>query len=147
MDISGYEFLEDRLYDKEHCWLKKEGDVYRVGVTDFFQKTANEIVFVELPVTGRTIEAGKPFVSVESGKWVGRVKSTFNGAVVETNGELADFPYILNDSPYDEGWMIDMKPSDSDFEAGLFDLSDPGQKAGYESFLESEKQRIASLTE
>ena len=147
MDISGYEFLEDRLYDKEHCWMKKDGDTYRIGVTDFFQKTANEIVFVELPATGRTIEAGKPYVSVESGKWVGRIKSTFNGAVVKTNDELNDFPYLLNESPYDEGWMIDMKPSDLDFEAGLFDLTDPKQKAEYESFLEAEKQRIASLSE
>jgi len=146
MEIMGYEFKEDRLYDKEHCWLKKEGDVYRVGATDFFQKMANEIVFVELPAVGRSIEAGKPYASVESGKWVGRVKSTFNAAVVKANSELGDFPYLLNESPYDEGWMIEMKPSDQSFEAGLFDINDPKQKADFESFLQAEKDRIASLT-
>ena len=145
MDILGYEFMEDRLYDKEHCWLKKDGDNYRVGATDFFQRMANEIVFVELPAVGRTIETGKPYASVESGKWVGRVKSSFNGAVVKSNSEVGDFPYLLNESPYDEGWMIEMKPSDDTFKAGLFDITDPKQKEEFEKFLLAEKERIASL--
>jgi len=147
MNISGYEFLEDRLYNKEHCWLKKEGDNLRIGVTDFFQKTANEIVFVELPAEGRVIEAGKNFVSVESGKWVGRIKGTVSGTVVKSNGELADFPYLLNESPYDEGWIVDVKPSDQSFEAELFDLNDAAQLESFKGFLEEEKQRIAKLAE
>jgi len=145
MDIFGYEFLEDRLYDKEHCWFKKDGDVVRVGVSDFFQKNANEIVFVELPAVGRNLEIEKNFVSVESGKWVGRIKSSINGAVVKANGELGDFPYLLNENPYDEGWMVDVKP-EAGFEKNLFDLKDPGQLKEFQGFLEAEKQRIASMT-
>ena len=147
MKILDYEFSEDRLYDKEHCWIKKDGDTVRVGVTDFFQKNANEIVFVELPAVGRNLESDKNFASVESGKWVGRVKSTINGAVVNANSELADFPYLLNESPYDEGWMVEIKLSDSGLEAGHFDLNDPGQRKEFEDFLTAEKQRIASMTE
>ena len=146
MKILDWEFPEDRFYDREHVWFKKEGDLYRVGITDFFQKMANEIVFVELPTAGRSLEAGKPFVSVESGKWVGRVKSAINGAVAEGNKELADFPYLLNESPYDEGWLIMMKPSDQDVPAGCFSLDDPEGRKGYEDFLEAEKQRIASMS-
>jgi glycine cleavage system H protein len=146
MNILNYEFPEDRLYDKEHCWVKKDGDNARIGVTDFFQKTANEIVFIELPATGRDIETGKNFVSLESGKWVGRVKSSMNGAVVNANTELNDFPYLLNDSPYDEGWIVDVKPSDNSFEPELFDLKNPDQRAAFEQFIKDEEERIASMS-
>ena len=146
MNINGLEFAEDRLYDREHVWFKKEGDNLRMGITDFFQKMANELVFIELPAVGRELEPGKPFVSVESGKWVGRVKSTIAGTVVNANGELADFPYLLNDSPYDEGWIIDIKPADMDYAADMFDLNDPKQLKDYEVFLEAERVRIESLS-
>jgi len=146
MKILDYEFLDDRLYDKEHIWFKREGDLVRVGATDFFQKMANEIVFVELPAPGRVLENGKPFVSLESGKWVGRVKCTVSGTVVNVNGELKDFSYLLNESPYADGWMIEIKPSDANFESGLFDLKDPEQLKAFGDFLESEKTRIAGMS-
>jgi glycine cleavage system H protein len=146
MELFDCEFLEDRLYDKEHVWFKKEGELLRIGVTDFFQKMANEIVFVELPLTGRNLEPGKPFISIESGKWVGRVKCTIGGLVTGANSDLADFPYLLNDSPYDEGWLIDIKPDNEDFISGLFDLGDPGQLEDYKAFLESEQERIAEMS-
>jgi len=146
MKIMDYEFLNDRLYDREHVWFKKEGDLLRIGATDFFQKMANEIVFVELPAPGRVLEVGKPFVSLESGKWVGRVKCTVGGTVVNANGELKDFSYLLNENPYDDGWMIDIKPADDNFEAGLFDLNKPDQLKAFQEFLESEKTRIAGMS-
>jgi len=146
MKIQDCEFLTDRLYDREHVWFKKEGDLLRVGVTDFFQKNANEIVFVELPAVGRNLETGKPFSSVESGKWVGRVKCTVGGTVVNANGELKDFPYLLNESPYSDGWMIDLKPAAGDFESSLFDLNNPEQLKAFTDFLETEKQRIAGMS-
>ena len=142
MKILDYEYPLDRLYDKEHAWFKKEGGNLIIGVTDFFQKSANEIVFVELPVQGRVIEAGKPIISIESGKWVGRVKSSISGTVVKTNGELKDFPYLLNESPYDEGWMIEVKPIDEAFESNLFDLNDSEKKKEFEDFLNTEKKKI-----
>jgi len=146
MKIADCEFLEDRYYDKEHVWYKKMGDLLRVGVTDFFQKMANEIVFVELPVTGRSLETGKPFASIESGKWVGRVKCAVTGTVAGANGELADFPYLLNESPYDEGWLIDIMPANEEYPATLFDLRDQKQLDDFKDFLEAERQRIADMT-
>jgi len=146
MKILDYEYPEDRLYDKEHAWYKKEGGEIIIGVTDFFQKSANEIVFVELPNTGRVLETGKPFISIESGKWVGRVKSSINGAVVKTNGELKDFPYLLNESSYNEGWMVVVKPSDEAFESNLLDLTKPEQLKEFEAFLNAEKEKVAGMT-
>ena len=142
MKIFEHEFPEDRLYDKEHAWFKKDGEELTIGVTDFFQKSANEIVFVELPAAGRNLETGKPFVSIESGKWVGRIKSSINGAVVKTNGELKDCPYLLNESPYDEGWMIRVKAADANFESALLDLTKPEQLKEYEKFLDAEIQKV-----
>ena len=147
MEILGYEFMEDRFYDKEHNWIKKEGDVLRIGVTEFFQKMANEIIFVDLPAAGRALEAGKPFASVESGKWVGRIKTVIDGAITDNNKELSDFPYLVNESPYDEGWMILVAPSDPDFAAGLLDLTVPEQRQAYKDYLLAEKQRIEKLAE
>jgi glycine cleavage system H protein len=146
MKLFDCEFSTDRLYDREHVWLKKEGDLLRIGVTDFFQKMANEIVFVELPATGRTLETSKPFVSLESGKWVGRVKCTVAGTVVNANGELKDFPYLINESPYGDGWMIDIKPNDANFESALFDLNNPEHLKEYEAVLDAEKKKIASMS-
>ena len=143
MKILDYEFPTDRLYDREHVWFKKDGDAFIAGPTDFFQKSANEIVFVELPIAGRVLEAGKPFASIESGKWVGRVKSSINGTVVKANGELKDFPYLLNESPYDEGWMIVVKPSDASFESSLLDLKNPEHIKEYEGILNAELSKIA----
>ena len=145
MTIVDCEFMEGLLYDREHVWYKVTGDSLRIGVTDFFQKMANEIVFVELPVAGRALENGKPFISIESGKWVGRIKCTVEGTVENANGELADFPYLLNESPYDDGWLIEIKPSAEDYIAGLFDLTDPGQLDEFKSFMESERRRIADM--
>ena len=146
MKILDYEFPEDHLYDREHAWFKKDGEEITIGITDFFQKSANEIVFVELPVVGRNLETGKPFVSIESGKWVGRVKSSINGAVVKANGELKDFPYLLNESPYDDGWMITVKPAGGAGESALLDLNNAEQLKEYENFLNAEKARIAGMS-
>jgi len=146
MKIFNCEFPEDRLYYKEHARIKKEGDLLRVGVSDFFQKNTNEIVFVELPAAGRNLETGKPFASLESGKWVGRVKCTVGGTVVTANNELKDFPYLLNESPYADGWMIDVTPLDWNFEGILFDLNKDDQLKAFTDFLEAEKQKIAGMS-
>ena len=147
MKLFDYEFPPDRLYDKEHAWIKKDGENLIIGVTDFFQKSANEIVFVELPAQGRNIETGKPFISIESGKWVGRVKSSINGTVLKTNDELKDFPYLLNESPYEEGWMVVVKPSDENYESAFFDLDNIEQQKEYENILHAEIQKIGGKTE
>jgi len=74
VDIDGYAFPRELLYDRNHNWARIEGDTATVGLSDFGQALAGEILFAELPRLGRQIEAGEPFMSLESGKWVGRIK-------------------------------------------------------------------------
>jgi len=75
MEIEGYHFPDDRYYDKEHYWCRVEGNVVVMGTTDFAQKMAGEIVYVQLPLVGKSITQGKPCGALESGKWVGRIGS------------------------------------------------------------------------
>jgi glycine cleavage system H protein len=138
MEIKGYKFKEGLYYDKDHGWVRDEGDVVTIGVTDFFQKLAGEIVFIELPAVGRKVEMGQPYSSIESGKWVGRLKALLSGEIVEVNKELEDFPYTINDDPYGEGWIIKLKPSNKEEELKkLFPLGEE-----FKAFIEEEEQKI-----
>lgn len=137
MDIKDYSFEEGFYYDKDHGWLRDDGDIVTIGVSDFFQKLAGEIVFVELPLVGRTIENGKPYSSIESGKWVGRLKAPLTGEIAEVNGDLEDFPYTINDDPYGDGWVIKVKPGNKDELKELFTLGDE-----FKAFIEEEEQKI-----
>ncbi|PKM90177.1 MAG: glycine cleavage system protein H [Firmicutes bacterium HGW-Firmicutes-12] len=141
MDILGYQFPEELLYDKEHGWAKEEGDLIIAGVTDYFQKLAGEIIFIEMPLVGRKVEKGQPYSSIESGKWVGRLKAPVSGEIVEVNSELTDFPYLLNESSYEEGWIIKIKPSDAE---EIKDLLSPGDE--YTAYIEEEDRKIKEGT-
>ncbi len=138
MNINDYNFEEGLYYDEDHGWVKDEGDFVTIGVTDFFQKVAGEIVFVELPLVGRTIEKGQPYSSIESGKWVGRLKAPLSGEILEVNEELQDFPYTINDDPYGDGWVIKVKPDSK--EEDLKKLFTPGDK--FEAFIRDEEKKI-----
>ena len=106
MKSGKYEFPEGLRFDKYHGWVKKDGDILIMGVTDMFQQMAGEIIFVEVPAAGRRIEEGQPFASIESGKWVGRLKAPVNGEIIEANAELGDFPKIKPDNMSDiDGFM------------------------------------------
>jgi glycine cleavage system H protein len=125
MKIDQYEFPDDLLYDKEHNWARIEGDTATIGLTDFGQDLAGEIVYAEVPRVGREITQGQPFMSLESGKWVGRVKAIVSGEIVEANEEIEWDSIIINEDPYGEGWFAKvavtgepeglMNPSDPDF--------------------------------
>lgn len=110
MDIQGYNIPEDLYYDKEHYWLRQEGDVLVMGMTDFAQKLAGEIVYVQLPFEGKSLTQGKKFAKVESGKWVGKVFAPLDGELAESNETLEDNPGLINTDPYGEGWMYKIKP-------------------------------------
>ena len=106
MEIEGYNLPDDLYYHKEHFWAKVEGNVVTVGTTDFAQKLAGQIVYIELPPAGKAVEQGKPCGSMESGKWVGRIYSPISGKVESANPDLEDSPELVNESPYDKGWMF-----------------------------------------
>ncbi|MFD2129740.1 glycine cleavage system protein GcvH [Pseudogracilibacillus auburnensis] len=102
----------DLLYSKEHEWVRREGSDVRIGITDFAQDELGDIVFVELPEVGDTIEANEPFGSVESVKTVSELYAPISGTVVEVNEGLDDNPEYVNESPYEQAWMIVVEPSD-----------------------------------
>lgn len=109
---------EELFYSKDHEWVKKteEGKV-QIGITAFAQKELGDIVFVELPEIGETLEAGDSFGSVESVKTVSELYAPVAGKVSATNTDLEDSPELVNESPYDQAWMIEL-------EADQFDFSD-----------------------
>ncbi|MDA8353061.1 MAG: glycine cleavage system protein GcvH [Firmicutes bacterium] len=100
-------------YSEEHEWVKQEGDnKVRIGITDFAQDELGDIVFVELPEEGDELEYNTPFGSVESVKTVSELYAPVSGKVLEVNSELDESPENVNDSPYEDGWMIVVEMSD-----------------------------------
>ena len=97
---------KDLRYTQEHEWVKVEDDKVRVGITDFAQNELGDIVFVELPEVGDTVTINEPFGSVESVKTVSELYSPVSGTVVEINEALSDSPEFVNESPYENAWMI-----------------------------------------
>ena len=97
---------KDLRYTQEHEWVKVEGNKVRVGITDFAQHELGDIVFVELPEVGDTVTFNETFGSVESVKTVSELYSPVSGTVVEINEALADSPEFVNESPYENAWMI-----------------------------------------
>ena len=115
------EFPEELKYTAEHEWVRVEGDLAVIGITDFAQDSLGDVVFVELPEVGTEVTTGKAFGVVESVKAVSDVYAPVSGTVVESNEELPDAPVILNTSPYGDGWMIKIRMSDPGELDGLMD--------------------------
>ena len=102
----------DRRYTSEHEWVKLEGDVAVVGITDFAQDQLGDVVYVELPKVGDRVEAMKPFGVVESVKTASDLFAPIGGTIAEVNAKLTDEPQLVNDAPYEGGWMIKIQPDD-----------------------------------
>ena len=140
MEIEGYLLPDELYYHKEHFWAKVEGNTVTVGTTDFAQKLAGQIVFVELPSVGKAVEQGKPCGSMESGKWVGRIYAPISGKVEASNQDLEDSPEFINESPYEKGWMF--KISASNLQEDLKNLM---KGNAVEPFIKSEIERIKKM--
>ena len=125
MNIAGYEFPDDLYYDKNHAWAKVDGNVITQGFTQFAQKLAKEIQYVEIPKPGRAVTQGQAVMSIESGKWVGRVLAMVGGKVTAVNEELEFSPTLINESPYDQGWLIKIEASNPDELKTLWRANDP----------------------
>ncbi|MEQ6167849.1 MULTISPECIES: glycine cleavage system protein GcvH [unclassified Ekhidna] len=102
----------DLHYTKDHEWVKIDGDIATVGVTDFAQGELGDIVYVEIETEGESLEAGDVFGTVEAVKTVSDLFMPVSGEVLEINGELESNPELVNSDPYGEGWMIKIKISD-----------------------------------
>lgn len=115
------EFPEDVSYTKEHEWARAEGSRVRVGITDYAQDALGDVVYVDLPEVGATVQADQPFGEVESTKSVSDVFSPVSGVVVERNPLVEERPELVNEQPYGDGWLVVIDPSNQDELAGLLD--------------------------
>lgn len=119
-----------RYFTDEHEWIDLEGDTATVGITDYAQGQLGDIVFVELPEAGATLEKGKDAAVVESVKAASDVYAPIDGEVTEANAALEDEPALVNTSPEENGWFFRMTVSDRSQLDGLMD------EAGYKSFCD-----------
>ena len=103
---------EDLQYTKSHEWVRFEDGTVTIGITDHAQEELGDVVFVELPKEGDTIEAGDSFGTVESVKAVSDLYTPVSGEIVEVNSALEDAPENINEDPYGEGWIVKLRTSD-----------------------------------
>lgn len=118
----------DYRYTKDHQWVQLQGNKARIGITDHAQAELGDIVFVELPAIGTSVQKGDNFATVESVKAVGDVFAPATGTVVEVNVDLEAAPETINSSPHADGWLLVLEISDP------ADLEDNLDAAGYESY-------------
>jgi glycine cleavage system H protein len=110
--ISELNLPEDVRYTDDHEWAKQNGDVVRIGISDYAQDQLGDIVFVELPEVGSSFDKGEEFGTVESVKAVSELYMPIGGEIMAINEALADEPERVNSDPYNGGWMVDIKASD-----------------------------------
>jgi glycine cleavage system H protein len=111
-------FDDSVKYQKSHEWARTEGDIVVVGISDYAQDSLGDVVFVELPEVGSSFKQGESFGVVESVKSASDLFMPVGGEIAEVNEALSDSPETVNESPFGEGWMIKIKPSDlSEYEA------------------------------
>ncbi len=112
MEFQGYNMPDELYYEENHFWVRDDGDLLTMGMDDFAQRMAQDIVYVQLPDEGKTLKAGKKFAKVESGKWLGKVFAPVNGELAAVNEELETDPGLINEDCYGKGWMYQIKPDD-----------------------------------
>ena len=113
-------FPNDVKYTKEHEWIRQEGDVAYVGITDYAQEQLGDIVFVDIQTVGETLAADEVFGTIEVVKTISDLFLPVTGEILEQNEALADQPELVNQDPYGEGWLIKIKPAaDADFDSLL----------------------------
>lgn len=117
---------QDLKYSKEHEWVRVDGDVAVVGITDFAQSELGDIVFVEVDTVGDTIDRDEVFGTVEAVKTVSDLFMPVTGEVLELNDKLEDEPELINSDPYGDGWMVKIKLSDASQMDDLMDAAGYG---------------------
>jgi len=125
-------YPSDLKYGKEHEWVRVEGDVATIGISHFAQHQLGEVVYVDLPSEGDSVSTGEAFGEIESVKSVSELYLPFDGEVIKVNSSLADLPETVNEDPYGEGWMIQVRLADPAQLDTLLSAED------YEAFLSEE---------
>lgn len=124
------EYPDDLRYTKEHEWVRAEGGVVRIGITDFAQDALGDVVYVDLPEVGTEVHASQAFAEVESTKSVSDVFSPIEGSIAGLNPLIEEHPELVNEQPYGDGWLVLMTPSDPAAIDGLLDAE------AYRAFVE-----------
>ena len=115
VSIEGYDLPDELYYHKDHAWAKVESDGnVRVGMNDFYQKSAGDTTYIDLPFEEDEIEQGETCGKIQSAKWVGKFVSPISGEITQVNEELEDDCTLINKNPYDKGWIMVVKPSNLD---------------------------------
>jgi glycine cleavage system H protein len=124
--------LEDLKYHKEHTWVRVSGKRAVIGITDYAQDALGDIVYIDLPEVESTAEAGTEIAEIESTKATSSVISPVSGTIIEVNEKLADSPEVINEDPYDKGWIAKLEMDDP---SELDELMDSGD---YDKYIEEE---------
>jgi glycine cleavage system H protein len=114
---------DDLRYTKEHEWVRLEGSLARIGITDYAQDALGDVVYVDLPAVGAALTANQPLGEVESTKSVSDVYCPLAGIVVERNAAIEDRPELVNEQPYGDGWLVVIEPTDGRAMDGLLDAA------------------------
>ena len=123
-------FPETLRYTKDHEWVRIEGDVAVVGITDFAQKELGDIVYVEVETVGKSLHAAEVFGTVEAVKTVSDLFMPISGNIVELNPALNSQPELVNTDPYGDGWMIKLKPTNKSDLDSLMSAADYNKLVG-----------------
>ena len=119
----------DYRYTKDHEWIKVEGSVGTIGITDYAQSELGDVVFAELPKVGATMKAGESFGTIESVKAVSEIFTPVSGEITEINSKLVDTPEIINKDPHGSAWLVKIRLSDPKEVSALMDA------AAYETYI------------
>lgn len=110
IEIEGYKIIENLLYSKDHVWIKIENNKAKIGITDYIQKNLHDIVYIELPEINSNIHQGKKLALIESIKTISEIHSPLTGKILKINEELKSKPGLINESPYENGWLAIIEP-------------------------------------
>jgi len=115
VEIAGYNLPDELYYHQDHSWAKVESDgVVTIGMNDFFQKEAGDIVFIDLPEEEDEVEQGEVCGKIQSRKWIGTLVAPVSGEILEINEDLEDDTSLINSDPYGDGWIVKIQPSNLD---------------------------------
>ena len=117
------DFPQDLKYTKDHEWIRVEGEIGTIGITDHAQGELGDVVFVELPAPGKGLKQHDAFGTIEAVKAVSDLYAPVTGTVTDVNGELAAHPELVNKEPYGKGWMVKMRIAQPGEPAGLLDAA------------------------
>jgi len=128
------EYPDDLYYNREHLWVRLQGNRGTLGITDYAQHEMGEILFVDLPEEGSTVDKDDVFGTLESSKTVVELHSPVSGEIISINKDLEEEPSLINDDPYGNGWLVQVEVDDPT------ELEDMINAADYEEFLEQKEE-------